>query len=99
MSLLVIDEAHCAIAASYLKLCADASAAGAAILGLSATPTRLRPDEDLAQVFGVRAPRLCVAACCVAHALRRARTHARGRGLACGQRKGAHTGGAVRRRA
>lgn len=49
--LVVIDEAHCAIAQSYMRLCDHYAASGACLLGLSATPMRRNPDEDLSAVF------------------------------------------------
>ncbi len=49
--LVIIDEAHCAAAATYARMCGAYRAAGAVMVGLSATPTRLRSDESLGLVF------------------------------------------------
>lgn len=49
--LVVIDEAHCAVAPSYLRMCEHYLQAGAVVVGLSATPVRLDPRENLGRVF------------------------------------------------
>lgn len=49
-TLVIIDEAHCALASTYLAL-ADAYPT-ACLVGLTATPYRLDPRESLSQVSG-----------------------------------------------
>ena len=50
-SIVFVDEAHGAVAASYAWLLRHYKKAGALIVGLSATPKRLRADEPLSRVF------------------------------------------------
>jgi hypothetical protein len=48
--LVVVDEAHCACAATYKKLISSYPSS-TIFLGLTATPTRMNVKEDLAEVF------------------------------------------------
>jgi len=50
-ALVVIDEAHCAAAPTYAALIRSYRQAGAVVVGLSATPTRLRAGESLGVAF------------------------------------------------
>jgi len=47
----IVDEAHGAVAKTPMALTDLYRAAGAVVVGLTATPTRLREDESLASVF------------------------------------------------
>lgn len=53
-SVVIIDEAHCALADSYA--CLTRAFPKAFLLGLTATPFRLRPDEHLAKVTTAMVP-------------------------------------------
>lgn len=51
VDVVLLDEAHGAVAPSYLQLCDTYRARGAFLVGLSATPVRLNPQETLARAF------------------------------------------------
>jgi len=51
MDCIIVDEAHGAVAKTFQQLIGLYRGKGAVIVGLTATPTRLREDEDLSLVF------------------------------------------------